>query len=271
MEHTNKPFSILKKKIVFALILLGSGFLPVSAQYTTLNAHSHNDYENEIPFRLAYDNHFGSIEADIWAVDGELFVAHYRNEIKPERTLDCLYIQPIVEIFRQNNGKAWKDNPSTFQLLIDLKTEVNPTLPILIEKLKNYPDVFDPLVNPDAVRIVLSGNRPEPAEFNKYPTFIYFDGLPDRQYNDEQLKRVPLFSENLRKFTSWNGEGDINHMEKIQIQGVIDSIHKLNNKIRFWNAPDNPNAWDILMKMGVDFINTDHIIIITEYLNHLYD
>lgn len=254
------------KKSLFTILLLTAILTQVPAQYTTLNAHSHNDYENEIPFRIAYDNHFGSIEADIWAVDGELYVAHYLADIKPERILDSLYIQPVVEIFRQNGGKAWKDHPGTFQLLIDLKTPVQPTLSILIEKLKSFPDVFDPDVNPDAVRIVLSGNRPEPAEFSKYPSYIFYDGLLNRKYNEQQLEKVPLYSENLRKFTSWKGEGDIIQDQKIQIQSVIDSVHNLNNKIRFWNTPDNPNAWDILMKMGVDYINTDKIAELARYL-----
>ena len=257
------------KKILLVVLLLGTISDPVHAQYTTLNAHSHNDYENDIPFRLAYDNQFGSIEADIWAVNGELYVAHYQADIKSERTLDGLYLKPVAEIFSQNGGRAWKNNPATFQLLIDLKTPVELTLSILIEKLKNYPGVFDPDVNPNAVRIVLSGNRPEPADFNKYPAFIFYDGLLDRKYDVELLKKVPLFSENLRKFTSWNGEGDIIDKEKMRIQGVIDSIHGLNNKIRFWNAPDNPNAWEILMKMGVDYINTDKITELSGYLKRL--
>jgi alkaline phosphatase len=90
--------------------------------------------------------------------------------------------------------------------------------------------------------------------------------LLDRKYDEELLKKVPLFSENLRKFTAWNGEGDIIEKEKLRIREVIDSIHFLNNKIRFWNAPDNPNAWEILMKMGVDYINTDKITELSVYL-----
>ena len=94
------------KKILFILFVLLSISPSARSQYSTLNAHSHNDYENEIPFRLAYNNHFGSIEADIWAVKEDLFVAHYEKDILPLRTLDSLYIQPIVRIFRQNKGKG---------------------------------------------------------------------------------------------------------------------------------------------------------------------
>ncbi len=257
------------KRILFTSILLGSLLITISAQYTTLNAHSHNDYENEIPFRLAYDNHFGSIEADIWAIDGELFVAHNKTDIKAGRTLESLYIEPVADLFRKNGGRAWKDHPGTFQLLIDLKTPAEITMSVLVEKLKPYRDVFDPEINPNAVSIVLSGSRPEPDDFSKYPAWIFYDGLPDRKYTPQQLERVPLYSENLRKFTSWNGEGDIIQNEKNHILSVIDSAHSLNKKIRFWNAPDNINAWNILMEMGVDYLNTDHIILLSEYLNNI--
>jgi alkaline phosphatase len=36
-------------------------------------------------------------------------------------------------------------------------------------------------------------------------------------------------------------------------------VHASGKKIRFWNAPDNPQSWQTLMNIGVDYINTDHI------------
>jgi alkaline phosphatase len=69
--------------------------LPGPAQpikYTTANAHSHNDYENPTPFFVAFDNGFGSIEADIFAIGDSLFVAHNKQNIKPGRTLKNLYL-----------------------------------------------------------------------------------------------------------------------------------------------------------------------------------
>lgn len=257
----------MKKFIVPFLILIS---LPnqVYAQYSALNAHSHNDYENDPPFMLAYDNHFGSIEADIWAINGELFVAHYEKEILSSRTLDSLYIQPIVRIFRQNGGRAWKDNPKTFQLLIDLKTAVEPTLSLLIKKVIQYPDVFNPGINKNAVRIVITGNRPEPAEFKNYPGFIFFDGNLDQEYSKKQLKRVALYSANFKIFCSWNGTGDIVGKEKIRLESIIDSVHSVKKKIRFWNAPDDINSWNTFMKMKIDFINTDHIRELADHLRH---
>ncbi len=254
------------KKLLAAFILLSSFSLSGMAQYTSLNAHSHNDYEQTKPFYLAYNAHFGSIEADIWAVDGELFIAHARNKITPSWTIDQLYIQPIVELFKKNKGQAWNDSKATFQLLIDLKTGVEPTLSLLAEKLKKYPEVFDPSVNKNAVRVTITGNRPDPLKFGLYPGFIFFDGNISLKYEVEQLKRIGIYSENLRNYTSWKGIEAIPAKDEARLKGIIDSVHSIGKRIRFWNAPDTPQAWVKLINLKVDYLNTDHIPELSDFL-----
>lgn len=254
------------KKNLLLILLLVCVFNVTKAQYTTLNAHSHNDYEQKTPFYLAYNAQFGSIEADIWAVDGELFVAHNKTGITTTNTLDHLYIQPIVALFKKHGGRVSVDPSYTFQLLIDLKTEVEPTLTLLTEKLKKYPEVFNPSVNKNAVCITITGNRPDPSGFKKYPDFIFFDGNITRKYDTEQLKRVGIYSENLAVFTSWKGKEAIPVKEEIRLKQIIDSVHGINKRIRFWNAPDTSDAWRALMKLKVDLINTDHIPELSAFL-----
>ena len=254
------------KKLSCLFILILGVSISALAQYTTLNAHSHNDYEQKTPFFLAYDAHFGSIEADIWAVEGKLFVAHNKSGITPERTLDQLYLQPIVALFKKNGGQAWNDSPATFQLLIDLKTEVEPTLSLLIEQLRKYPEVFDPGVNKNAVRITITGNRPNPSGFKNYPEFIYFDGNVSLKYSKGELQRIALYSENLGNFTRWNGSETIPEKEETRLKQIIDSVHGIGKGIRFWNAPDMPDAWKTLMNLKVNYINTDHIPELSTFL-----
>lgn len=256
------------KGIILISFLIAALFNPVTAQYTTLNAHSHNDYENKVPFLTAYNNHFGSIEADIWAIEGDLFVAHNKADIRNDRTIDVLYLEPAVKLFKQNGGRAWADNPGTIQLLIDIKTSVEPALSILIDKLLINREVFSADKNINSIHIVITGNRPDLSDFPKYPGYIQFDGILDSLYSESELDRVALFSENLRKFTSWDGEGKINPEDSIRLMKVINSVHNMNKKIRFWNAPDDVNAWNTFTRMGIDFINTDHIEKLAGYLNN---
>jgi alkaline phosphatase len=234
-------------------------YFSLNAQYTTLNAHSHNDYEQKKTFQFAYKQHFGSIEADIWAVAGDLYVAHEQTEITKTRSLDALYIRPIVSIFAKNKGKAWSDQKGTFQLLIELKSATEPTLSLLVAKLQKYPTVFNPKVNRNAVRVVITGNVPKPEQFKNYPDFIQFDGDLTLKYTQQQRARLGMYSNDLENFTHWKGKGAIPTHDKNRMKQIIDSIHELNCKIRFWNAPDNPNAWQELMNLKVDYVNTDHI------------
>ena len=228
----------------------------VSAQ--TIQIHSHNDYRQRIPFYQAYAQQIASIEADIFVTDkeGELLVAHDRHELPEAPTIDEAYIEPLVNLYKQNKGRAWKNSDQLLILLVDLKTPVHPTLDLLIEKLQQYPDVFDPAVNPYAVRVVISGNRPDPDMFKSYPSVISFDGSKT-DYTAEQLERISMISLNLRNYSQWNGKGMMISDELENVKAAIDAVHALGKPIRFWGTPDGVTAWNTFYNIGVDYINTD--------------
>jgi alkaline phosphatase len=52
-----------------------------------------------------------------------------------------------------------------------------------------------------------------------------------------------------------------------KIKNAVTKAHTLNKPIRFWAAPDLPNAWYQLMSLNVDYINTDKIHEISAFLN----
>lgn len=235
--------------------------------YTAVrNVHSHNDYCQNLPFYTAYSARCASIEADIFAVDGELYVAHERKEIDRKRTLRALYLDPIRRQMELNVGKAYPDGKS-FQLLIDLKTGYAETMPILEKQLEEYLSCFDTEHNPSAVQIVITGNQPAPADFAKYASFIQFDGQPDKVYTAEESKRVALLSAPFFIYSEWNGLGRMVEGEYDKVKTVIDQAHKEGKKIRFWGCPDTKTAWNTFMKMGVDYINTDRPELIAGFLN----
>lgn len=224
--------------------------------YSPAQAHSHNDYEQTLPFWQAYDQSFGSIEADVYARNGQLYVAHDSIDILPNRTLEALYIEPIVEKVRANKGKLYADATYGLQWLIDLKTPAQLSLPILIRSLSAYPDIFG---SGGAVKVIVSGNVPPGDQFDKYPDWLQFDGRPENSYTPDQLAHVGLISQAFPYYTRWNGKGLIVKKEREKIQAVIQQVHRMGKKIRFWATPDNINTWKTLMNLGVDYINTDQI------------
>src|SRR5437016_4155385 len=76
-----------------------------------IRAHAHNDYEHARPLLDALEHGFCSVEADIWLVDGKLLVAHDLDKVKPERTLQALYLDPLRERVRRNGGRVYRGGP----------------------------------------------------------------------------------------------------------------------------------------------------------------
>ena len=220
--------------------------------------HSHNDYRQIVPFYVSYSQRVASIEADIFSTSkpGELLVAHDIFELPHAPTLDDAYLQPLVKLFRRNDGRPWRNSDKKLILLVDLKSPVDPTLDILIDKLKQFPEVFDPAVNPYAVRVVISGNRPPANTFRQYPSLITFDGS-HTSYTPEQLEKISMISLNFRSFSRWNGKGVMEKDELERLAKTIADVHALGKPVRFWGAPDGVTAWNTFHNLGVDFINTD--------------
>ena len=78
-------------RLLFLIAVLSAGLRQLSAAPGPLvHAQAHNDYEHTRPLLDALDHGFCGVEADIYLVDGQLLVAHDRDKVKPERTLQTL-------------------------------------------------------------------------------------------------------------------------------------------------------------------------------------
>lgn len=246
------------KQLCCLTLALGLALNGFSQQRLSANhGHSHNDYRQEIPFLTAYAARMGSIEADIFLKDNELYVAHDSSEIQAGHTLKQMYLNPLAQRFRDNEGRAYPEKENRLQLVIDLKQAASVVLPTLIKQLKEYKDLFDWQHNPQAVRLLLSGNIPSPENFSFVPDWLLFDGRPEINYTGQQWKRIGMVSQSLDTYTKWNGKGNPVAKDEAKLRAIIDAVHAKGKSFRFWASQDSPNTWLVLGKLGVDWINTD--------------
>lgn len=248
----------------------------VSASVSTIMAnnkkwiHSHNDYKQTVPFYQAYSQGVSYIEADVFFHNGKLLVGHDLEDLKDNITFENLYINPIVDLFKQNEGKAWAQSDNILTLVIELKSKVNPTLDEVVKVLDKYPEVFNSAINPNAVKVVITGNVPAPENFKNYPFYISFDGT-FRTYSPDELKRVAMISVPFYQYAKWNGKGAMTKEQKEKVQKAIDEAHQLGKPIRFWSSPDGVTAWNTFHHMGVDIINTDKVEACADFFNNFID
>jgi alkaline phosphatase len=227
----------------FFTLLFQEGF--TQSLLTNPIGHCHNDYRLAHPFKTAFNAGMQSIEVDVFLKKGVLCVAHTRFQLKQTRTLDKLYLQPIVEAFKKNKA-------CNLQLVIDIKNRRRATLNKIIEELQCYDTVFNENC---PIKVIISGKRPAQKDWNTFPNYIYFDGRPSEKYSEAQQCRLGMISDNFKLYKPYRKHGNLT--TENALKNVVEKCHAKGEKIRFWNVPNTTEAWKKLVALGVDIINTD--------------
>jgi len=228
-----------------------------------MHVHAHNDYVHHRPLFDALDHGFASVEADIHLVGGQLLVAHDRDKVKPDITLQSLYLDPLRVRAKKFGGRIYPNGDPTFYLLIDTKSDANKSWAVLRKVLADYPDLltrFDgKRVEPKAVTVVLTGNRPRELLPQESVRLAGLDGqMPDLDQPNPNGIFLWL-SEDWKHFFKWTGEGAFPDKEKARLQDIVAKAHERNMKVRFWDSPESTHFWRELRDDGVDLLNVDDL------------
>jgi glycerophosphoryl diester phosphodiesterase len=233
------------------------------------HAHAHNDYEHKRPLADALARGFCSVEADIHLRDGRLLVGHDAKDLRPERTLETLYLRPLLARVKANGGRVYKDGPP-FWLLIDQKTAAESTYKVLHETLEQYQEMLSTTSGEKhkagAVTVVISGNRP--IEFMKTQLTRYagVDARLTDLESDAPAHQMPMISDNWGLHFRWRGRGDMDAEERMRMRSIVEKAHARGRIVRFWATPEEPALWRELRAAGVDLINTDQLDLLRQVL-----
>lgn len=256
---------ITLRPIILSLALVLALTAHAAPRNPVLNrAHSHNDYEQKRPLLEALDNEYGSVEADIYLVDGALLVAHNRKDCTPGRTLESLYLAPLAERVKANGGHVYPASNDPIILLIDIKENADALYPVLRTQLQKYSDMLtqftDKETTPRAVTVILSGDRPIDTVAAEPNRLCGIDGrLPDllRGVNPHLY---PLISDAWPPHFQWRGNGPFPDADKQKLTQLITRAHAAGHLLRFWALPNQPDTlWPILFDAGLDLLNTDDL------------
>jgi glycerophosphoryl diester phosphodiesterase family protein len=243
-------------------------------------AHAHNDYEHARPLFDALDHGFTSVEADIFLVGGALLVGHDPEDLRPDRTLQSLYLEPLRQRVIANHGKVYPGRPVLFQILIDIKNTGGATYGELDRVLRSprYAFLFTHFVHGKvrrgAVTAVVSGDRPRAVMAAQPVRFAFYDGRiadPNDLGPGADPALTPLVSDNWTKLFGWTGIGPMPEVERAKLREIVATAHDAGQRVRFWATPDLPGPerdalWRELHAADVDHINTDDLAGLERFL-----
>jgi hypothetical protein len=226
-------------------------------------AHAHNDYHHSRPLVDALAHGFCGVEADIFLRDGKLLVGHSEQELRPDRTLEALYLVPLKRLAKANGGRIYPGGP-TLTLLIDIKSDGLQTYQALRGVLAQYRSILssvsDGVLTRRAVTVIISGNRPRDAIAADSPRYAAVDGRLTDLDATLPAHLLPLISDHWGRHFRWQGDAEPMPAEqRARLRAIVTQAHAAGRRVRFWATPDRPAMWAELDDAGVDLINTDDL------------
>ena len=255
------PLAVLLNLQVEPIVAAAPKALPQS--------HAHNDYYHKRPLLDALERGFVSVEADVFLVDGQLLVGHYVHELRPERNLESLYLQPLQKHVRASDGRVF-DGDEQLTLLVDFKTDGEAAYRALHELLANYEEMISTAkegkLTSRAVNVIVTGDRPVTTISSDQNRQVAIDGRLDDLKEKPSAELTPLVSESWSSHFSWRGNGPMPEEQRRKLRELAEQMHSEGRKLRFWGTPDDPVIWKELQAAGVDLIGTDDLDALRAFL-----
>lgn len=258
----------MNRLILFLFTLIS---LSINAQKIHYNAFSHNDYWRDRPLFDALDYGFNCVEADLWLIDGELYVAHDRPEPDTSIIFSELYLKPLAERIKTNGGKVFPGSDRPFLLMVDCKTNGEEMYPLLKKQLESYKDLFcsvkDGIYQESAVLFFISGDRPIKSISAETTRIAFLDGRVADLNKDIPKTIMPVISDYYKSYISWNGEGTMPQEQLHKMRSIIKQAHEEGKLFRWWGAPDTPEFKQFFIHEGVDLVGADDLSILHKVLS----
>ncbi len=260
-----------------AAVATGLGFAARSVRREwppLVGTHAHNDYRQRRPLQDALRFGYVSVEADVWAIDGELRVGHDAHDLVPGRTLRSLYLEPLAaRVALRECVHPGLDNP--FQLVVEFKTGGEETYPLLEAELAEFAGLLTRYENgetiPGAISVVISGKCPREILAGQPVRYAGCDGSFAELGEELPAHLVPLISEKLAWRFNWRGIGPMPEEERTKLRKLVDQAHAEGRRVRFWGVPAKPTRvrqaiWRELHAAGVDYLDADRLRSLNSFL-----
>jgi len=263
---------VLGRTLVIAIACMSLVSMRADAQSPLDHAHAHNDYKHARPLLDALDRGYGSVEADIHLVNGALLVAHARDSVRADHTLESLYLAPLRAWIGARGGSVYAGRPA-LTLLIDVKSQAESTWVALEPLLRRYDDVIaswhgDSMTTRPVIAVI-SGERPLVTLSAQHDRWAGLDGrLADLDAaHSSPAVVMPLVSDDWKHITNWRGRGAPPRSVRRRLASAVARAHAQGRRLRFWNTPDVPVVWRLLVQSGVDLIGADDLDALRRFLS----
>ncbi|OAL73654.1 hypothetical protein A7D00_1682 [Trichophyton violaceum] len=263
------------------------GILPIPV-------HSHNDYWRDVPFYTALSAGCISVEADVFLFNDTLYVGHEESALTKERTLQSLYIEPLMNVLKKTNPKSpfskttnSNDDSGVFDtssgqtlyFWINVKNNGEKAWPHIVKALQPLRDAnyLTKVQNnetfvPGPVTVIGTGGTPLSQVVSAANRDYFYDG-PLKDLTGFTSLISPIASTSFMEVVGDIKSDSENLLNPTQLEAIRKQIKAAKDKsigVRYWETPGWPirlrnELWRTLWKEGVALLNADDVNAAKEY------
>ncbi|KAI9930076.1 hypothetical protein ASPWEDRAFT_48247 [Aspergillus wentii DTO 134E9] len=256
--------------------------------------HSHNDYWRDIPFYTGLSKGCMSTEADVWLYNGTLYVGHDESSLTEERTLESLYIDPMLDVLKRQNPKSVfatsptkngvfdTDRSQTLYFFIDTKTSGHETFKAVISALQPLRDLDylttlkdNKTITDGPITVIGTGETPLDMVGPVANRDYFFDSdLKSLEENEDITSLISPIASTSFKATvgtvSADTEPALSNDQLTTLRSQIATAKERGIGARYWDTPSYPIRtrnllWRTLLREGVALLNADDLNAVSDY------
>ena len=227
-----------------------------------LPAYAHNDYRNARPLRDALALGYRGVEADLFRTDTALLVGHDRKGLRAIRNFVSLYLEPLRT--RLHECGYIPPDSTAFLLDVELKERDPEAFRILVDRLREYAELFQPSQAGGAppVRVALVGWWPAAGARPPWPSYLGVQVIvDDRSRVEGDTTGVPVTLVTIDYGRALHGSGRGAVLATARALAAAAGV-----PLRVHHAPVNARVYHWLLSEGVTLIGTTDLARTSEVL-----
>ncbi|RHZ49071.1 uncharacterized protein CDV56_104443 [Aspergillus thermomutatus] len=232
-----------------------------------------------------------STEADVWLYNGTLYVGHDESSLTEERTLESLYINPMLDVLKRqnprsrfvtsptNNGVFDTSVSQTLYFFIDAKTAGHETFKAVIDALEplreqGYLTTLkdNKTITNGPITVIGTGNTPYDMVGPIANRDYFFDAHLESLNESENAGITGLispiastsFADAIGTVTLSDSEAVLTEKQLSTLRSQIATAKERGVGARYWETPSYPVrtrnlVWRTLLQEGVALLNADDL------------
>jgi len=218
----------------------------------------HDDIMDEAPLRRGKATVHTKWNSNIAILSGDvMFVEACRLMSKaPDHAL-----RDVLDVFYKAAVEVCEGQQ--YDMNFELRSDDMETVKALEKELGPYSEILSSKgsdgINKKAIRLIITGKNGNTPEYISSSAFVFTEVPFNKTSPDDASIFKSTAGMRFKKVYDWDGNGSMPNMQYHSFSSMIKVAQKSGRKVRVYDIPEVPNAFDLFLNAGADYLQVNDL------------